>query len=216
MRICNYTCISLLVYVYYVYSIISQYLGPVTLSLWTMAVLQKLIMYQLHKCISSIQKYAFGEIESVLCREVVPFLKGPLLEVLQNISILLSCVLNCMYCIYLLTLSLSPLSLSPPPLSILSFLPLSHLLVFPNPMKGIFSLLVHYLMLIMFPILVTLLGVFLVVMCSQGNIHNYCEVHVIIAELEITAGHWPFSEQIADLTEHFTKCQAIVAYQTTR
>ncbi len=27
-----------------------------------------------------------------------------------------------------------------------------------------------------------------------------------ISELEITAGHWPFSEQTADLTEHFTKC----------
>ncbi len=35
-------------------------------------------------------------------------------------------------------------------------------------------------------------------------------------ELEITAGHWPFSEQTADLTEHFTECSVIVAHQATR
>ncbi len=31
-------------------------------------------------------------------------------------------------------------------------------------------------------------------------------IRVCITELEITAGHWPFSEQTADLTKHFTKC----------
>ena len=37
-----------------------------------------------------------------------------------------------------------------------------------------------------------------------------------ITELEITAGHWPFYEKTADLTGHFTKFEAIVAYQATR
>ncbi len=44
------------------------------------------------------------------------------------------------------------------------------------------------------------------------NTHNYIYT---VPELEITAGHWPFSKQTVDLTEHFTKCSAIVAYQAT-
>ena len=50
----------------------------------------------------------------------------------------------------------------------------------------------------------------------QYSLLSYCltlytRIYMAIAVLEMTASHWPFSEQVANLTDHSAACSATVA-----